>query len=397
MPHKLPRDRNIPASNFCFCISLLYFLLIATSFTAFAATGEYLPESTVYPRLVRLAHGPSSSNGRIIASTTGRIFESKDDGRSFTLLADIPVRVGSKLRCCETLFELPQAVGSLHAGTLLYAASYISGTEPAIEVYTSIDEGNHWVYHSTPVIRGSDTSHGGLWEPQFAVTKDGALAMFWSDETYSCCSQKLVQIRTEDGVHWKDKTDTVASTVKADRPGMIVVNKLPTGSYFMTYEICGDPVTGHKCAAFYRTSRDGWDYGSPSDLGTRIETANGQFFEHAPANIWSPSPLAANGVLIVVGQVLHNSDNSVAAQNGKVLFVNPLLDGSGPWSIIKAPVEVPNSYDNYCPNYSSALLPVQNDTALLEFASDYRAVNKCGMYFATKSWKAMTAVDGIIP
>lgn len=388
---QMPVGRYISTSKLYFCSSLLCLFLIVVSFSAYAATGKYLPESTVYPRLVRLAYGSASSNGRIIASTTGRIFESKDDGKSFTLLSDIPVHAGSKLRCCETLFELPQAVGSLRAGTLLYAASYISGAEPAIEVYTSTDEGSHWAYHSTPVIRGSDTSHGGLWEPQFTVTKDGALAMFWSDETYSCCSQKLVQIRTEDGVHWNDKTDTIASTVKADRPGMIVVNKLPTGSYFMTYEICGDPITGHKCAAFYRTSRDGWDYGIPSDLGTRIETANGQFFEHAPANIWSPSPLAPNGVLIVVGQVLHNSDNSVAAQNGKVLFVNPLLDGSGLWSIVKAPVEVPNSYDNYCPNYSSALLPVQDDTALLEFASDYRAINECGMYFATKSWKAMAA------
>ncbi|MDQ2711392.1 MAG: exo-alpha-sialidase [Acidobacteriota bacterium] len=355
-----------------------------------AASGTLLPKSTFYPRLVRIAHGPASSNGSIIASTTGQIFESKDDGRSFTFLGDVPVQPGSKLICCETLYELPEAVGSLPAGTLLYSGSYTSGTVPAIEVYTSADRGNHWTYHSTPVLGLGEKGKGGLWEPQFTVAKDGALVMFWSDETYSCCSQKLAKIRTTDGVTWKDRSDAVASTVQADRPGMIVVNKLPTDVYFMSYEVCGDPITGHKCAAYYRISRDGWNYGLASDLGTRIENAEGQYFEHAPASIWSPSPLSANGVIVVVGQVLHNADKSIAPQNGKVLFVNALLDGSGPWTTVDAPVEVPNSYDNFCPNYSSALLPVESGTALLEFASDYYALKQCGTYFATKPWTAMT-------
>jgi hypothetical protein len=213
--------------------------------------------------------------------------------------------------------------------------------------------------------------------------------MFWSDETYSCCSQKLSKIRTSDGITWKDRSDVVASTVEADRPGMIIVSHLPTGEYFMSYEICGDPENGPKCAAYYRTSRDGWNYGRANNLGERIETVDGQFFEHAPANIWSPSPISANGVLVVVGQVLHNSDKTVAQQNGRVLFINPLLDGSGPWTKVTAPVEVPNSYDNYCPNYSSALLPTQDGKSLLELGSDYDSLRHCGMYFATKSWSDM--------
>ena len=71
------------------------------------------------------------------------------------------------------------------------------------------------------------------------------------------------------------------------------------------------------------------------------------------------------------------------------VFMNALLDGSGPWTSIPAPVEVPISYDNPCPNYSSALMPVENGAALLEFASDFYALNKCGMYFATKPWTEM--------
>ncbi len=383
----------------------MLFLLMMSPFS-WAATGTLLPQSVGYPRLVRLAHGPAASNGWIIASTTGVLFESKDDGKTFHFLGDAPVRSGSHLRCCETIYELPRAVGSLPAGTLLYSATYTMETTPdssaaaptgdaasrreqgvpAIEVYTSSDQGAHWTYHSTPVMGRGEKGSGGLWEPEFSVARDGALVMFWSDETYSCCSQKLSKIRTSDGVTWRDSSDVVATTVPADRPGMIVVHQLPAGIYFMSYEVCGDPITGHKCAVYYRISRDGWNYGPASNLGTRIENADGQYFEHAPASFWSPSPLSPNGVIIVVGQVLHNADNSVAQQNGRVLFVNPLLDGSGPWRTADAPVEVPNSYDNPCPNYSSALLPVQDGKALLEMATDYYALGKCGAYFATKSW-----------
>jgi hypothetical protein len=373
-------------------IAIWLFVLAVSSTNVRGATGEYLPKSTSYPRLVRMMDGNNNPTDRIVAATTGQLFESKDDGRAFTYLADAPVQPGSKLRCCETIYQLPSAVGKLSAGTLLYSGTYVRDHVPAIEIYASTDGGHHWTYQSTPVTRGDDKGGHGLWEPHFTVTRNGSLAMFWSDETFDCCSQKLMQIRTSDGEHWQDESDTVESTVRGDRPGMPVVNRLPTGSYFMSYEICGDPMTGHKCAAYFRTSRDGWNYGSPFDLGARIESASGQFFEHAPASLWSPSPIAANGVIVVVGQVLHNADNSIAAENGKVLFVNPLLDGTGPWSVIPSPVAVPYSYDNFCPNYSSALLPVQNGTALLEMATDYRAVKECGAYFETKSWKDLTTV-----
>lgn len=397
-----------PFCCFGFCL-----LLLSLSLNAWAASGALLPQGVGYPRLVRLTYGPAASNGWIVASTTGKLFVSKDDGKSFSFLGDAPVRDGSRLRCCETLYELPRAIGSLPAGTLLYSATYSEGTTPpppsaerragppnmreqgipAIEVYSSTDQGAHWTYLSTPVAGRGEKGTGGLWEPAFTVARDGSLVMFWSDETYSCCSQKLSKIRTSDGVTWRDSSDAVASTVQSDRPGMIVVTELPSGGYFMSYEICGDPVTGPKCAAYYRMSRDGWNDGPPSNLGKRIENADGQYFEHAPNNTWSPSPESANGVILVVGQVLHNANGSVADQNGKVLFVNARLDGSDPWSTIQAPVEVPNSYDNPCPNYSSALLPTENGAALLEFAADYYELRKCGMYFATKTWTEMMPAD----
>jgi hypothetical protein len=326
-------------------------------------------------------------NGQIVASTNGNIFLSTDQGVTWTFRGTVPIVTGSTERCCGTLYEMPQTVGSLQAGTLLFSASYFSGTTPAIEVYTSTDQGRTWNYSATPVTRG-DINHG-LWEPQFSVANDGALVMFWSDESDPCCSQKLTQIRTYDGTTWRDLSNTVASAVQTDRPGMAVVTKLPSGVFFMSYEMCGPAA----CAGFYRTSTDGWNYGSPSFTGTKVQTVTGQYFAHAPTSVWSPSMVSSNGAILLVGQVLFESNGAVSSQNGKVLFVNLSSNGSGSWYTIAAPVQVPTAYDNYCPNYSSALLPATDGSSILEFASDYNSGNQCVTYFASEAWNRLP-VDG---
>lgn len=351
---------------------------------ASAATGTVLQGSTLYPRVVRLTHGSMSSYGRLVASTNGSIFQSNDNGGSWTSLGTVPTIGGSTERCCATLYELPQQVGSLAAGTLIFAASYLSGSTPAIEVYTSTDQGATWSYHSTPVIAG-DANHG-VWEPEFEVANDGALVMFWSDETDPCCSQKLAQIRSYNGVSWQDKTDTVRSSIQGDRPGMITVSKLPDGHFFMSYELCGPAA----CTVFSRVSVDGWYYGDPTNMGTRVQTATGQYLEHAPLNRWSPSVLSSNGAILLVGQIMYESSGSVSPSNGKVLFVNTNVDGSGNWYTINAPVQVPDAYDNYCPNYSSALLPDADGSGILELASDYLN-GGCITYFASEAWNRLPA------
>lgn len=361
--------------------AVLFLLASAFSLYAQPSTGTFLPNSTLYPRLIRIQHG--TQNGTVVASTNGNIFQSSNNGNTWSFLGTVPTAGGSSERCCGTLYEMPQAVGSLAAGTLLYAASYFSGSTPAIEVYTSHDEGHTWSYSSTPVIQG-DNNHG-LWEPQFTIANDGALVMFWSDETDGCCSQKLAQIRTYSGTNWQDRTNTVASTIQSDRPGMAVVTKLPSGVFFMSYELCGPAA----CTVFYRTSTDGWNYGTPSNMGTKVQTASGQYFEHAPANTWSPSVISSNGALLLVGQVMFESNNTVSSQNGKVLFANLSSDGSGPWYTIQAPVQIPNAYDNYCPNYSSALLPAADGSNILELASAYNSSNQCVSYFATEAWNSL--------
>ena len=353
-----------------------------------------IAQSTLYPRVIRLTHQNSlvngtAANGWLIANA-GPVFESTNDGQTWSDIGTVPLAPNSARLCCATLFEMPQTVGTFAAGTLLYAVSACIGptaadpctdpqSKPAITLYTSVNQGQSWTYQAALVSGAAGSSTGGLWEPEFEIASDGALVMFWSDETDPCCSQKLAQARTYDGVTWQAPTNTVASAVYSDRPGMARVSKLPDGSFFMTYEVCGP---ADKCAAFSRTSTDGWNWGTVTSLGSKITSATDQYFEHAPANFWANT--SANGELLVVGQVLVESGGATSAQNGELIFVNSGMDGSGVWSTMAAPVPVTDSFTNpysSCPNYSSALLPSADGTSLLEMASDFNTSGNCQTYY----------------
>lgn len=208
-------------------------------------------------------------------------------------------------------------------------------------------------------------------------------------------AQKLSQIRTYDGSTWQDKRDTVALTNHTARPGMAVVSRTPSGFYFMTYELCGTA----NCDVMYRTSRDGWDFGPVTAAGTKIVTRSGRYFEHAPRTIWFEPQRRDEGTglgrrnageLVVIGQVLHESNGSVSGQDGEIVFKNSSEDGSGEWTSAPAPVKVPNAASvnyNVCQNYSSSLLPVRGGTELLELASDWNPQGVCASFYATKPFR----------
>lgn len=386
---------NLSMTKQFLLIMLTGLLGVSSGVPAVAASGtpvtSNLHETTANPRLVRILHG--EAKGTIVATFAhGAVYESTNDGATFSKLANIPFLSGTTWKCCGTLFELPRQVGNLQAGTLLFAATFCAGTTASIDVYSSSDEAKTWTYHSTPVQRGdcNPQKNDGLWEPQFEVDSSGALVMFWSDETDPCCSQKIAQIRSIDGVTWQDEKNTVASDIQADRPGMAVVSKLPSGIYFMTYELCGPA----QCTVFSRTSSDGWNFGPPSNVGKKIETASGAYLEHAPRNLWVNTPTSHqvpgsqpdDGALLVVGQILYKKNGSVSPKSGHVLFVNHSSDGSGKWEMIPAPVKVDVTAVPYnvCQNYSSALLSTKDGSALLEMASDWNAAHVCTSYYASE-------------
>ncbi len=348
----------------------------------------------LYPRAVQLAHSKiagktaGEANGRILASVVtfeagdglGAIYESTDGGKSFAqvgMVAD-PDAAGGRGLCCATLYEVPQQVGATPAGTLLWAASVGqdsgSARRMALRIWRSTDVGRSWRYLSSCAVAPNS---GGLWEPEFSVDKKGRLVCHFADETEQPrYNQLLARVVSEDGGKtWGEKKYTVAASNPSYRPGMPVVRPLNDGSYFMTYEICALPGQ-YDCAVFYRRSQNGDDWGSPTDLGQRIQSNTGAYFTHAPTFTVTP-----DGKLLLAGQLLNNEDGSLAKGNGTTLMVN-LANGEGTWFEIPAPVKVPEAFNNYCPNYSSPLLPLGGGKRVLELASDYSG-GPCKTFYAT--------------
>ncbi len=366
-------------------------MLVSQCAIAFGQSQTELSNATgLYARVLRLSHnGDASMNGKIVASVTafpnGAAEEdvyTSADGVTFSSTGTVKDADFSEGLCCGTLYELPSQVGAMSPGTLLWAGSVgqSSTTKPMqIKIYQSADQGSTWSYLSNCATAATPKSiGGGLWEPQFEIADDGALVCFYSDETQAGYSQLIHQVRSYDGINWQDSYFTVASTIQADRPGMPVVTKLPSGTYFMTYELCGPAA----CTVFSRTSADGWNWGDPTNMGNKILTGAGQWFEHAPTNAWAASATSSSGTILVIGQVMLNSSGTVSSGNGVTIFTNHSPDGSGPWSTMPAPVHIPDAYDNYCPNYSSPMLPSTDGASVLEFASDYVGTT-CTMFYAT--------------
>ncbi|MGI4864098.1 MAG: RICIN domain-containing protein [Janthinobacterium lividum] len=339
-----------------------------------------------YPRVIRLLHS-GTANNRLIASfdngTTGAFYESTDDGATWQSISNIPPTYLAG-NCCSGLFEVPQQMGTTPAGTLLWATSVLAnataGAASEIRIYKSTDVGRTWSLLATPI-----TGTVGLWEAEFTVDSQGRLLMFFSSEEQKGqqYNQLLAhKVSTDGGLTWGASVIDVGIADNVARPGMAVVRRLPNGTYVMSYEVCG----AQNCDAYIRTSADGANWGTPTNLGTRIESATGHHFTHAPTIAWANDG-TTNGKLLAVGQELrNNSNNAVADLNGKVVMVNT-NNGVGPWTEIAAPVEVPGAYNNPCPNYTSSLLPSVNGTQLLEVALDYVGTD-CRAFYNTGSLTA---------
>lgn len=337
-----------------------------------------------YPRVIRRQNGTLVASVIRFLGESGRMgaefFESTDDGLSFAHVGVVDDPINQSGLCCGTLYELPKGLGSLAAGTLLFAASGggdAADSPMSIPIWQSTDGGKTWAFLSKAITASKARKNGGLWEPEFSMLDDGSLVCHYSDETDGNHSQKLVAVRSSDGVQWGAPKETVAPGPFALRPGMPVVRRPPGKDYVLSYEICG--LEGAHCAAFVRKSSDGWNWGDVGQQGTRVFTIESKHFRHAPTLAWHDQP-GGSGRFYMVGQMVYDANGAVAPENGTVLLANT-QEGNGPWFPIPAPVAVPSANDNFCPNYSSPLLPLADGSIALELASRWDG-DTCRTYFA---------------
>jgi|GEM_PF-3843583 len=220
------------------------------------------------------------------------------------------------------LYELPQAIGGMAAGTLLCAGLVLPYDRSfcEIDLYMSTDSGRNWTYVST-IAEGKVATPGNdpVWEP-FLLVANNKLICYYSDERDPTYSQKLVHQATTDGVSWGSVVDDVAIS-GGQRPGMAVVAQMPNGSYIMTYEIVGNP-----SGAYYKISSNPESWNA-ANAGTVFD-ANGS----------GPYCVNMNGTMIL----------SSGGNNNLYTNTN---NGAGNWSQI-------SSIIGAC--YSRAIVPLSN-------------------------------------
>jgi hypothetical protein len=365
-------------------VALVLFLVLASLVDAATPLS---PQPAADGRVIRLDHAQSpQARGHLVLAalvpTGGRhvdLYMADNDAAPFRALGRITDPVFATGACCGTLYELPRAVGGLPEGTLLWATSTGNNTPDkhmAIRIYRSDDAGRNWTFSSEV----HSPLPGQIWEPEFSVARDGALALFYSDETQPRDHSQLIRkVRTYDGAHWQDFSEVIASRIQRDRPGMPVTRTLRDGRWMMTYELCGPA----RCIARYRLSQDGWNWGDPTEVGAEIRLPNGAFPAHAPRFTVTPE-----GRILLVGQIIETPQLQLGERNGRVLLVNDAGDPTTPWRTIPAPVPVLDACSEtckehqWCPNYSSSLLTARDGGRVLEVASDWRD-NAC---FSSYGW-----------
>lgn len=310
--------------------ALLATVLMPSLARAYGPLTMYTPPSGSLAPGALYARAMQASNGKMYATfeqyTTGvamfPIFESLDSGQSWNKVGDVKdTHKGVGMRWEPHLYELPQPIGDMPAGTLLSAGLVLPYDRSScqIDLYKSNDAGRTWTYVSTVAV-GTQAYPGSdpVWEP-FLMVANNKLYCFYSDERDPAYSQKLVHQSTADGINWSSVVDDVA--ISGQRPGMVTVAQMPNGSYIMTYEIIGTP----EGSSFKISSNiDDWNAG---DKGTVFDS-NGS----------SPYCINMNGTIII------------ASAGSGSLFTNA-NNGVGDWTMISSPVGAA---------YSRALVPLNN-------------------------------------
>lgn len=178
------------------------------------------------------------------------------------------------------MYVLPEKLGDYPAGTILFATSdWDQNSEYCIHIWRSTDNGNTWDLHGNLAPRGD--SGTSVWEPEFAVSSDGRLVCYYSDERQPGYDQCLaLEISSDGGKSWSDYS-IIAGACDPDwirgedeslwRPGMPRVTRLTNGLYFMAYE---NIAAGYDGKITCRTSNDGINWGDQETVGTVI-TAEG--------------------------------------------------------------------------------------------------------------------------
>lgn len=261
----------------------------------------------LYPKTVCLQHQSNSAlDGNLLCTfeqpaevPVFPIYRSTDNGQTWTQISSVKDTAnGFGNRCCAFLYELPQAIGSMAAGTILCAgiSAPLDDSETLLELYKSTDSGSTWTWVSE-IAAGGSYSTTAIWEPNLIVANN-TLICYYSDSRDSAHSQKIVHQASTDGVTWGAAVDDVALSPETLRPGMPVVSLLANGDYLMTYEVVNE---ASDTPTYFKISSDPESW-TASDIGTALGTGGSPYNTVLPDGTILFNDYGSSNVLI-------NTDN----------------------------------------------------------------------------------------
>ncbi|MDQ6423144.1 AbfB domain-containing protein [Paenibacillus sp. LHD-117] len=357
--------------NRLFVLSLALLLLLQVFVIGSAhaaATGSVIYSNASQPEPY-YARAVKLGNGNILATFTTKFpvnsgwagmqpfnfYRSTDNGATWSYLSQIdPNNYGLNRdqQAMTTLYVLPQQLGSYPAGTLLFASSdWGVGAAYTIHIWRSTDNGATWQLHSNLAAQGGYGTHH-TWEPEFAVSSDGRLICYYSDERQLGYNQAIaLETSSDGGLTWGNYSLIIGDNTNwGARPGMPRVVKHKNGTYYMFYEHFGAAPEG---AVRFKTSSDGINWGTPSALGTLVGT--GIYRASQAPEIAYIDDGSANGRFYVRGM-------TDVVQNQNQMFTS--ADNGATWSLVDAPLTVAGSNQNTPAGWSGTLIPLNNSMLL---------------------------------
>lgn len=266
-------------------------LALSAPARAFGPSVLFAPSGTCNrPYCTTYAKSTQTGTGRILASfednnqpaagQTLPIFSSTNNGQSWTKIAsvaDASARRWGSNWTNPNLYVLPQAIGSMPAGTILLAgiASPPDRSGTSIQLYRSNDDGFTWTWVSEVAVGGGEWGSANptpIWEPYLLVANN-RLIVYYSDERDKANhDQKIVHQTSTNGVNWGPVVEDVAMADRALRPGMPVVTRMANGQYLMVFEMVGQSNTPNN----YKISANPESWNAASG-GTTIDYGGSPF------------------------------------------------------------------------------------------------------------------------